>query len=172
MIQTIDPTTEGPTIIEDWRNCDPKPSTKDREDVGRVRVHGNWLFKECEGRLVTGKPRSYGWGDVAAREGETVVLFEADEARIRQLLDQGKVPGRIEYVMDFPAYVGQSKYSATEQWQRVVLHSSRTEHYDVLLQLEDGAFKVFFQCTRLPAELGPCKAEQKSGGSAQHPEKR
>jgi hypothetical protein len=177
-VQAIDPTTEGPTIIKDWRNCDPTSSTKDGEDIGRVdirkvRVHGNWFFQECEGRLITGEPCRYEWGDVAARVGETVFLFEADEARIRQLLDQGKVPGRIEYVMDFPAYVGQPNYSATYQWQRVVLHSLRAEHYDVLLQLEDGAFKAtILQCTRLPAELDPCKAEQESGGSAGHPEKR
>lgn len=148
-VWTIDPDFNGPTGTAKWRECNAKPA--DREEINKrwrtFRRHGEWLFEDCAGRLATGEPCRY-WR-VARRLAEAVVVYEADDARIRQLLDQGKVPGRIE---------PQQFHYSERQEQRVVLHSLTADHYAALLDPASGAFRpTEFQCIRLPAELDPCK---------------
>lgn len=75
----------------------------------------------------------------------------ADEVRIRRLLDEGKVPGRIELLP-----------SDGSPKQRVVLTPRTDEHYKELLNPMTGAFPVSIVFgVRLPAELDPCSKQAK-----------
>lgn len=142
---TIDPDSGQPYVA---------PVLRDGNGViqgtfARVRQRGEWLFEDdCGGgRLTTGKPCVY-W-HVARRVEETVLIYVADPARIRRLLDEGKVVGRIEIV---PPWTG----VPDRHEENVVLHSVTPEHYKALLNPATGAFALTEeQCIRLPAELDP-----------------
>lgn len=142
----VDPKVKALTWAEDWRDCHAKPADHPLSKSFR-RQHGEWFFEDCEGRLVTGRPCEY-W-TIFSRWEEAVIMYVADDERIRQLLDEGKVSGRIELV---------------DGKNRVVLHSVTVEHYKVLLNPDKGAFRpTGYQCIRLPLELDPCKDASRPG---------
>ena len=119
----------------------------------RIRQHGEWLFEDdCGGRLTTGKPCAYVY--VARRVEQAVLIYMADPSRIRRLLDEGKVVGRIEIVPPWTGFPGRHE-------EQVVLHSLKPEHYKALLDPGQGAFTLTDeQCIRLPAELDPRERAQ------------
>jgi hypothetical protein len=143
------PGIRDPAITESWRECDATQAglwqaLMPAGSSGDIRHHGDWYFLPCEGRLATGEPCEMSL--VARRVGMAVYGYWADEDRIRKLMDEGKVPGRIELIQ-----------SAGRQLERVVLHSLTADHYRVLFGADKGAFRLMIgSCVRLPAELDPC----------------
>jgi hypothetical protein len=142
-VQVRGPDSAEVSFSLDWRECNAEPA--DRWFL--ARRYNNWFFASCEGRLVTGEPCFT--TRVALREGETLSLYVPDEKRIRELLAQGKVSGRIEF-------------EPGKEIGRVVLHSLTADHYSVLFDPNAGAFSLLIgskdegRCLRLPAEADPC----------------
>jgi hypothetical protein len=139
-------------VASDWRECDLDKSelwstTLEPAKNKVFRRYGDWYFTSCkEGRLQTGEPCEIDIFTVL-RVGDSIQLAEPDETRIRKLLDEGKVPGRVEFVPS-----GDRLDDA-----RVVFHSLTADHSKLLFDPDNGAFRVVLgSCIRLPAELDPC----------------
>lgn len=138
----------GIAATENWRECDAR-RVESRAKVSSCH-YGDWYFDCCERRLVTGAPcrtsRAF------LRQRDSILGFVPDMARIRKLLDEGKVPGRVEFQLGTNVFT-----SEPAQETLVVLHSLTDEHYEILFDRENGAFKPDdVVCIRLPAELDPC----------------
>ena len=144
-------TKDFAVATDNWRECDARQAGP-WDDVrwGEVRRYGEWYFPEsCESRLATGKACEY-WL-ILRRKGEVLSLHTPDKVRIRRLLDEGKVPGRIELLP-----------SDGRQKERVVLNPQTDDHYRHLFNPETGAFpERSFLAIRLPTELDPCSKQSK-----------
>ena len=136
----------------DWRECDlDKPelwSTAPKPAKNEVfRRYGDWYFTSCvEGRLQTGEPCEIQLFYAFLRGRDSIQFAEPDRTRIRNLLDEGKVPGRVEFVLP-----------VERQAARVVFHSLTADHTKLFFDPKNGAFTMVpLSCIRLPAELDPC----------------
>lgn len=147
------PSSQKLAETDNWRECEMSQAGPWTDaDLGEIRRHGERYFfleHSCQGRLATGKPCEY---QIMLTLDKAVLMGHfADEARIRRLLDEGKVPGRIELLP-----------SDGSQKQRVVLNPLTDAHYNELFDPFTGAFPVaFFFGVRLPAELDPCGKQAK-----------
>jgi hypothetical protein len=122
-----------------------------------------------KGRLTTGEPCK---AEAAAlRVEEQLALFTVNGARLRELVVEGKVPGRIEVlppdemlsseareqrhiVVQMPSADSLQMFYERE---RVVLHSLTDDHYRILFGFKDGVLRrTLFTCIRLPPVLDPC----------------
>lgn len=143
--------TKDLAITNNWRECEMSQAGP-WEDAwfGEMRRYGKWYFEDsCKDRLVTGEPCAYPL--IIRRDGEVLTGHFADEVRIRRLLDEGTVPGRIELLP-----------SDGSQKQRVVLNPQTDAHYKELFDPFTGAFPVTVVVgVRLPAELDPCSKQTK-----------
>jgi len=148
-VRSAVPSVKGPALTSNWRECDVAAAGPWKSFTGilaDVRRYGDWYFNSsCKGRLATGEPCQIEFV-VLRRSEESLLLYEPDEARIRELVMQGRVPGRIELT---PSGDGQS--------QRVVVGTFAANQYEVLFDPMGGAFKLMpGSAIRLPAELDPC----------------
>jgi hypothetical protein len=141
------PGVNGLATTDNWRECDVAVAGRwSRIFPADARQIGDWYFdKPCAGRSATGEPCPLVL--VVRRSKESMFLYAPDETRIRELVMQGKLPGRIEL---FPTEDGQK--------ERVVVGTLAPKHYDVLFDPNTGAFNLMpgWATIRLPAELDPC----------------
>ena len=143
------PSMKGLETNENWRECDAEAAAGCWEIIetnGAARRYGDWyLFTLlCKESSEPGKLcHTIG---ALRRSGESILVYQPDEVRIRQLVNQGKVSGRVE---QYPSNGGQR--------DRVVVGPLTADHYAVLLDPETGGFKLRpGACIRLPGELDPC----------------
>lgn len=144
------PGINGFAVTGNWRECEMSQAGP-WEDVGSAKMHryDGWYFPETKGCQVTGEPCEY--TAIFQRDGAVLTMHFADEVRIRRLLDEGEVPGRIELL---PSDGGQR--------QRVVLNPLTDAHYKELFNPLTGAFPIGYVVgVRLLAELDPCSKQSK-----------
>jgi hypothetical protein len=155
-VRTGVPGIRDPAITESWRECDtnqaglwqplklPRHTSTSDRSPGEFRHYRNWYFMPCEGGPATGKPCDISF--FAQRIGTVVYGYGADHDRIRKLLDEGKISGRIESVQ-----------SGDHLEERLVLHSLTADHYKLLFELHEGVLgQPIGFCIRVPPELDPC----------------
>lgn len=113
----------------------------------KLRRFGSW-YTESKPKLQGGPEGIVGLYEIthlSFRNGRALFRFEVDAKRIRALVEQGAIPGRIEN-------------------ENVILGTLMPEHYRVLLPENPGAKEVppvHWRSARfsmkLPDELDPCK---------------
>jgi hypothetical protein len=105
----------------------------------RLRQFGSWYFtREKEGPDASGL---YETESAWFRLGDALVTYRVDVPRVRDLVEKGVLPGRLEK-------------------NRVILGALTPVHYKILLLPDRPAFlwQPSYVEVKLPAELDPCKA--------------
>ena len=120
--------------------CDTVPGTK----PDQFRQSGPWYFLAP---AAAEHGSRYPTGGAFFRHGNALALYNVDEARVRELVEKGALPGRVE----------ESKGRLHDK--DVVLAPLTHEQYGVLLPDKQPLFdfQPVFVLVKLPPELDPCK---------------
>jgi hypothetical protein len=135
-VLVVDPTDGKLVLVEDWKDCSAKTTAGDTEKVAQLRQSGSWYFES-----PTEKEVLYEISWAFRRVREALFMCMVDDARVRELVASGALPGFI--------YEGDA-----------VIWPLSPDQYSVLLAVERPVFRcdvpgIVFM--RLPDELDPCR---------------
>jgi hypothetical protein len=124
-------------LVKDWKDCSAKGAAGDAQDVLQVRQSGSWYFLSSPEKEVL-----YDVLVAFRRHGEALYVCGVDDARVRELVMSGVLPG----------FVCEGD---------VVIWPLSPGHYPVLLSDARPAFRCYPPYgevfVRLPTELDPCR---------------
>jgi hypothetical protein len=136
-VLVVNPADGKLVLVQDWKDCSAGTTAGDTDKVVQLRRSGSWYFESPEKKEVL-----YEIWWAFRRDSEALFMCMVDDARVRELVASGALPGFI--------YEGDA-----------VIWPLSSDQYSVLLSDERPAFRcdlpfldVFM---RLPAELDPCR---------------
>jgi hypothetical protein len=124
-------------LVKDWKDCSAKGAAGEAQDVLHVRQSGSWYFLSSPEKEVV-----YDVWLAFRRDGEVLYVCGVDDARVRELVMSGVLPG----------FVCEGD---------VVIWPLSPDHYRHLLSDERPVFRCGppggYVYVRLPTELDPCR---------------
>lgn len=123
----------GKASNNDWATlCDPSPSG----DEFAFRQSGSWYFP-----YEQTEKSPFETVFALLRKNDALISYGVDESNVRDLIEKGVLPGRVEN-------------------RKVILGALTPDHYKILLSKERPAlfrFDPWGAYVKLPAALDPCK---------------